>query len=73
VPLHRLLQNCAFDQQAIEMMATAFEAACRALDLPDGHPRREYVAKAVIELAQQGERNADRLRDRTIAFVKATK
>ena len=72
MPLYRLLQNCAFDQQAIDVMATAFEDACRALGLEDGHPRREYIAKTVIELAQQGERDADRLRERTIAFANAT-
>jgi hypothetical protein len=72
VPLHRLLQNCAFDQEAIDIMATAFEGTCLALGLADGHPRREYVAKAIIELAQQGERDPERLRDRTIEFVKAT-
>jgi hypothetical protein len=72
VPIHRLLQNCAFDQEAINVMVSAFEGACRALDLVDGHPRREYVAKAVIELAQQGERDAERLRERTIEFVRAT-
>jgi hypothetical protein len=67
-----LLQNCAFEPEAIDVMATAFEDACRALGLGDSHPRREYIAKTVIELAQQGERDADRLRERTIAFVKAT-
>jgi hypothetical protein len=72
VPLHRLLQNCAFDQEAIEIMATALEDACRALELIPDSPRREYVAKAVIELAQQGERSPERLRDRTIEFVRAT-
>jgi hypothetical protein len=72
VPILRLLQNCAFDQEAIEILATAFDGACRALHLSDGHPRREDVAKAVIELAQQGLRDANHLRDRTIEMIGST-
>ena len=63
MPLYRLLQNQAFDPLALQAMAYAFEAVCLELNLDsDKHTQRETVARKVIELAQCGERDPQRLR-----------
>jgi len=73
VALYRLLQNCAFEPASIEVMGTAFEQACTVLGLADdNNPTRELVAKRIIELAQQGERDGDRLRERTLEHFRTT-
>ena len=71
VPLYRLLQNCAFDPAAIDAMSTAFEEVCRSLGLAERtDPLRDMVAKKVIEFAQQGERDPERLKELTLAAFK---
>jgi hypothetical protein len=68
VPLYRLLQNCAFEPAAIEVMSAAFEDVCRTLGLAElSDPLRDLVAKKVIELAQRGERDRVRLTELTLA------
>ena len=48
-------------------MSTALEDVCKTLNLGDKAKReREYLAKRIITLAQQGERNAALLRDRML-------
>jgi hypothetical protein len=59
-----LREQNAFDPEATSVMSEAFEAACRALKLPDGDANgREAIAAQIIELARCGERDATRLRD----------
>ncbi|MFZ3352665.1 MAG: hypothetical protein WA268_17575 [Xanthobacteraceae bacterium] len=59
-----LREQTAFDPEATSAMSEAFEAACRALKLPDGDANgREAIAAQIIELARRGERDATRLRD----------
>jgi len=71
VPLYRLLQNSAFEPPAIKAMSAAFEDVCRALGLAERtDPLRDLVAKKIIELAQQGERDPARLRDQALAAFK---
>jgi hypothetical protein len=71
VQLHRLLENCAFDPEAIASMGRAFEDACRVLGFATSDDSlREQVAKKIIELAQQGERNAERLRERALDHLR---
>jgi hypothetical protein len=56
MPIVRLLQNAAFDPTDIEIIAAAFEDACRELGLverPD--PLSELLARKFIEIAQTGE------------------
>ncbi len=72
MPLYRLLQNCAFEPDTIKMMGMAFDEACQALALADSDDAaRDRVAKRIIELAQQGERNGERLRERALADFRA--
>jgi hypothetical protein len=52
------LRDQPFDQEAIEVMSTAFLCACKRLGLNDrDDPLNGVVAKRIIELAQTGERN----------------
>ena len=71
VPLYRLLQNCAFEPAAIDAMSAAFEDVCCSLGLAErADPLRDMVAKKVIEFAQRGERDPDRLKELTLAAFK---
>jgi hypothetical protein len=48
-------------------MCTALEDVCKTLNLSDKAKReREYVAKRIITLSQQGDRNAAVLRERML-------
>jgi hypothetical protein len=49
-------------------MSKAFEGVLIVLGLSDSHDLRSLVADKVVELAQQGEHDADRL---TAAVLKA--
>jgi hypothetical protein len=56
-----------FDPEVITVMTTAFEETLRTLGLVDHTGlATEIVAKKIIELAQQGERDPIRLRDRAV-------
>ena len=62
MPIHRLLKNHAFGPDEITVLTSAFEDALRRLRLADrADPATEVVAKKIIELAQQGERDPTRL------------
>ena len=70
VPIRRLLENHVFGPEEITVLTTAFEDTLRALHLADrADPATEIIAKKIIELAQQGERDPVRLRERAIQFL----
>jgi len=57
--IYRLLQQTAFTPEQISPMAAAYEECLRILKLADrSDPITETVAKAIIEIAQTGERSA---------------
>ena len=65
--VYRLLQNRAFEPEAILIMEAAYQGACRALSLVDrSDPLTEMVAKKIIEIAQTGERSPERIRQRAL-------
>jgi hypothetical protein len=67
MPIYRLLQNHAFGPDEIRVLTTAFEEALQTLRLVDrADPATEMVARKIIELAQQGERDPVRLRERAV-------
>jgi hypothetical protein len=67
MPITRLLNGSAFSPADITILSTAFEDALRTLRLADRvDPATEIVAKKIIELAQQGERDPARLREGAI-------
>jgi hypothetical protein len=64
VPLYRLLQNAAFDPDAVAAMSAAFEEACRTLGLAErSDPLCNLVAEKILECAGTGERDPIRLRE----------
>ena len=67
MPIHRLLKNHAFGPDEITILTSAFDDALRRLRLADrADPATEVVARKIIELAQQGERDPTRLSERAI-------
>lgn len=72
MPLIRLLQHSAFEPEMIAVMSAAFEQACRELGLAATEdPLREIVARKIIECAQTGERNQERLCDCALKALRA--
>jgi hypothetical protein len=72
VPIQQLLkdQRHAFGPDEIKLLSTAFEEALRELRLVDRtDPATQLVAKRIIELAQQGERDPIRLREGAIKGI----
>jgi hypothetical protein len=70
MPITRLLQDTAFGPDEIAVLVAAYEDALRALSLVNrADLATEMVAKRIIELAKQGERDPIRLRERAIEAV----
>lgn len=70
VAIYRLLQRSAFNPEDIDRLVTAFEDSLRALKLADrSDPLTETIAKKLIEIAQTGERDPRRLRQRALAAL----
>jgi hypothetical protein len=64
MPINHLVKEHAFAPDEIKLLVAAFEEALEELQLKDrSDPATMLVAKRIIELAQQGERNATRLRE----------
>ena len=64
MPIYRLLQNTDFHPDHIVAMTAAFEEVCRDLGLAErADALRDIVARAIIECAQQGERDLIKLRE----------
>ena len=63
MPIRPFLQpEVAFDPEVVEAMGIAFERACRQLRLARTQDAvTETVAKVIIELAQAGENDPERL------------
>ena len=60
----------SFGPEDIEILSNAFEEAVRELRLVDRtDPATQLVAKRIIELAQQGERDPIRLRDMAVKGI----
>ena len=59
----------AFEPEHVQAMHWAFEAVCAKLQLSAGSKDRvtELVGEKIIELAQAGEHNANRLAARVLA------
>jgi len=63
VPIHRLLEPGVFQPEEVAALARVFEEVLHTLGLVDRtDPVTTLVAKKLIELAQTGERDPDRLR-----------
>src|SRR5215813_8457594 len=71
VPIGTILKNDhSFGPEDIANLTAAFEAALAGLGLTDRKdPRATAVAKAIIKLAKDGERDPDRLRDSALRIL----
>ena len=70
MPIRPLLENQGFGPDEIRVLTTAFEDALRTLRLTDrADPVTQIIAKKIIELAQQGERDPIQLRERAIDIL----
>jgi hypothetical protein len=66
--IYRLLQGAVFDDKAVKAMTTAYEAALVELKLADRNdPLTETIARKIVEIAQTGERDPERLCQRALA------
>ena len=64
MPIRPHIKGQSFDSETIRVMGLAFEMALGALRLADrGDPANEVLAHKIIELAQAGERDPERLCD----------
>lgn len=62
MPIFSLLQDRGFDPEEITVITKAYERACNELRLVDRtDPLTKLVAKAVISVAETGERDPDRI------------
>lgn len=67
MPIYQLLKRGVFEPELIAIMGGVFEDVLQALGLVDRQdPLTEMVAKKVIELAQTGEHDPDRLKQLTL-------
>jgi hypothetical protein len=61
MPITPFLEGYRFDPETKRVMGVAFEMTRAALRLQINDPTIEALAKKIIELANAGERDADRL------------
>jgi hypothetical protein len=59
--IYEILKGGVFDPKHIEAMGQAFAAVCIRLELTNRDPLRDLVARKVIECAQRGEHDPERL------------
>ena len=71
MPIQQLLKDQQhFGPEDIKVLSSAFEEALRELRLVDRtDPATQLVARRIIELAQQGERDPIRLRESAIKGI----
>jgi hypothetical protein len=55
-----------FDPKDITAMSMALDDICKELNLRDDSAARDVIAARIIDLAQAGERDPTRLRDRVL-------
>jgi hypothetical protein len=65
--IYRIFRERVFEPEAVISMARAYESALVALQLSNRQdPFTEIVAKKIVEIAELGERDPDRIRDRAL-------
>ena len=64
MPIQLLLRDGVFSPEDIAAITAAFEGTLQSMGVHDRtHPTATLIAKRIIELARQGERNPGLLRD----------
>ena len=60
-------RDTAFDPETTHIMGQAFDGACKALhDIGQPIVVKEVIAKRIIQIAKSGERDPNRLCERTL-------
>jgi urease gamma subunit len=71
MPIRRFLSDEGFDPERLREMNAALLGACRALGLKlKDDPAIRLLARRIIEMARDGERNPERLRAEAIKHFK---
>jgi hypothetical protein len=71
MPIRRLVENEAFDPEAVQIIVAAFEDALGRLGLTNlEDPVVALVARRIITFAQQGERDPAKLRDLALKAIR---
>jgi hypothetical protein len=71
MPIAPLLTGVGFDREMTRVMGVAFEMTRTALGSADRSDHvNEIVAKTIIDLANQGERNPDHLCERALKSLR---
>jgi len=69
VAIYRLIQKSAFSPEELERITSAYEKALVLLELDRNDPVTELVAKRIIEAAQTGENDPDRICDLALKVI----
>jgi hypothetical protein len=65
--IYRLIRESVFEPEAIERMTTAYENVLEVLQLSDRQdPITELIARKIIQFAEVGETDPERLCQRTL-------
>ena len=72
MPIVALLQKAAFDPETTHILTTASSGSPLADDAC-APSTRALLAKQIIEIAQKGERNVDRLVENGVAYLQEVK
>jgi hypothetical protein len=71
MPIRQFLNGQKFDPEAIRVMGLAFEIARIALRLEEGNDAADQaLAGRIMQLAQQGERDPNRLSELVLADLR---
>jgi hypothetical protein len=71
--IYRIFKQRAFEPEAVICMARAYENTLVALRLSDRQdPITEIVAKKIVEIAENGERDYARLCERALEEIRGT-
>ena len=71
MPITSFLNGVRFDRETTRVMGVAFEMTRVALGIAERRDDvNEIVAKTIVELAKQGERNPDLLCERTLQSLR---
>jgi hypothetical protein len=73
MPITRLLQNASFGPDEITVLVRAFDDALGRLGVDRNSPVAEALAKKIIKLAQQGERDPKKLCQHGVQSVSQSK
>lgn len=68
-----VFQGASFSPDTIELMTRVFEEAVETLPFPVGSARVQALAKNIVELASQGERDPERMRLLALLALKSAR